>query len=201
MLQGLQASPAGVKSLQAVLDEYLTLTAGAARRKALAARDPALAEMLALLDRHAGATAAASPVAGPRARQPPPKRPWPQATIGSQQQVRQQAPPVAAEVAVLPAPNGQHRASKRFAASQQSTRQPLAAQMRGSAAATASGAAAQQPMRMMRPAGIARCARLPQAATIAAETACGGADVAARAVAGRSGSARRAQHAAAHHKP
>ena len=55
MLQRLQAAPPGIKPLPAILTEYVAFTDQAARREALAARDPALRDIVGLLDRLADA--------------------------------------------------------------------------------------------------------------------------------------------------
>jgi hypothetical protein len=99
LLKGLKRAPTGVKALPAILSDYVALTEKDMRRRSLAARDPLLHDVLALVDRHA----AAAPLAVP----PPRARPQLQAASQPQQtggEVRQPAQPSQRRGAVQPGP-------------------------------------------------------------------------------------------------
>lgn len=85
LLKDLQRAPPGVKALPRILSEFVALTEERMRRRALAARDPVLGDLLALLDRAAAAPAVAPLARGVPRRQAPGQRPSQQAPRQPQQ--------------------------------------------------------------------------------------------------------------------
>lgn len=66
MLKGLKRAPAGVKALPTILSGYVALSERDMRRQSLAARDPLLRDILAVVDRHAATAPLTAPAPRPR---------------------------------------------------------------------------------------------------------------------------------------